>query len=295
MAHVGFQSLPDSSLLLKGRQSYGRWFVGVSFLCLLLVQRADAQRRVVSLAPSLTETVDALGAVDSLVGVSSFCEFPEVVRALPRVGGLMDPSLETIVRLKPDLLLALESHSGLIAKLAPFSIPILVVNNTSIEEIKDSYIQLGKALGREKEAVFLKRQLEKTVEVFRREAMERRPRVITLLGQMSITKDVVAGKDTLFDEIVSLCGGSNVVAKKGYGVLSVEEFVRLKPDQLIIISSEGESVSANSVRSRFQTELRRLGLGNVNFDVLDQKYLVTPGARVHKSIEQICSVIRRGA
>lgn len=296
MAPVGFQSLLDLNLLHRAYLLWsGHWVFALLVGYSVALPCSEAQTRVVSLAPSLTEIVDALGAVEKLVGVSSFCEYPEVVKFLPKVGGLVDPSLETIVRLKPDLLLALETHSRLLEKLTPFSIPSLVVNNTSIREIEESYMAIGVAVGREKKANDLKQRLRQTVAKFRRIKLGTTPKVVILLGQASITKDVVAGSGTLFDEIIQICGGTNIVARKGYGVLSLEDLVRSKPDVLVIISSESGFLGAESVRLRFGEELQSLGLGSTKFEVLDEKYLVTPGARVHKSIEKICGVIRRGA
>ena len=80
--------------------------------------------RIVSTAPSVTETLFAVGAGDRVVGVSRFCCYPPEVEQLPKVGGLFDPDVERIVELRPDLVLMTQDNAGLKERLAPFDVRV---------------------------------------------------------------------------------------------------------------------------------------------------------------------------
>ncbi len=106
-------------------------------------------RRVVTLAPSLTDTVLALGAQEVLVGVSSFDQRPEV-RALPRVGGFVDPSVEAVAALKPDLVLVQPSpgNRGPVQALASLGISVLALRLSSVDDVLAGLRATAAALGR---------------------------------------------------------------------------------------------------------------------------------------------------
>jgi iron complex transport system substrate-binding protein len=107
---------------------------------------AAGPQRVVTLLPSLTESVCALGACDRLVGVDRHSNHPEGIRTLPRLGGLDDPRLEALVALRPDLVIAPQSWRGL-DRLRGLGIAVLAIEPVSLEGIRVSLEQIGQALG----------------------------------------------------------------------------------------------------------------------------------------------------
>ena len=130
----------------------------VSFLAfvaalLLLPTASKAQaERVVSLAPSITETVFMLGRGHSLVGVTRYCDFPEAAKSLPSIGGLADTNYELLLRLKPTLVIGHPENSQVLDYVEAFGVKTLRVPHESLEDIFASVETIGKSLNALEEA-----------------------------------------------------------------------------------------------------------------------------------------------
>ncbi len=192
-----------------------------------------APRRVVSLAPSLTDTVVALGKASLLVGVTRYDDAPEVAR-LPRVGGFLDPSPEAIVALRPDLVLWLTDGGAMppIEQLAKLGIPVLAVPVVSVADALGCARAVGDALGDARAGERLARALSHRVEEARRHAAARpRVRVMFVVGRDPL---VVAGPGSYPDELLRLAGGENVVtSSRPWPVYPLERAVADDPALLI--------------------------------------------------------------
>lgn len=110
---------------------------------------ASSAPRVVSLVPSITETLYTIGAEDQLVGVTTSCDFPAAAAAKPKVGGLVNPSLEAIARLQPDLVLATTegNRETTIQQLDALGIPTYVVRPNTFDGVLESIARLGRLTG----------------------------------------------------------------------------------------------------------------------------------------------------
>lgn len=191
-------------------------------------------KRVVTLAPSLTETVLALGAGSTLVGVSRFDEAKEVA-GLRRVGGFVDPSIEAIIGLKPDLLLVQPSPGNQrpVEKLAELGVPVLVLPLHTVADTLAAMRAVGRALGKEKEAESLVQGIESTRARIREAARGLKPpRVLFAYGFEPL---VVAGPGSFADELLRDAGAINLAADAGseYPVYSVERAVKAAPDVVV--------------------------------------------------------------
>ena len=141
-------------------------------------------RRIVSLVPSVTEILFAIGAQAVLVGVTDFCDYPPEARKKPSVGGMVAPSLETIVALKPDLVVATSAGNGeaVLTQLDRLKIAVYVVNPTRLDDVFDLIARLGALTGHEAEATRLSARLAARVRaVAERVAALPRPRVLYVL------------------------------------------------------------------------------------------------------------------
>lgn len=170
-----------------------------------------APRRVVTLAPSLTELVLELGAGARLVGVSRFDD-AEAVRALPRVGGLVDPSAEAILRLRPDLLLVPPGAGDrtTVERIAALGVPVLVVPLESLSDILEGIDAVAAALGLGEQGKELRAGLEEKIETFRKRAAALpRVRALIVFGWQPL---VVAGPGSYADELLRIAGGENAGA-----------------------------------------------------------------------------------
>ncbi|MDZ7619631.1 MAG: helical backbone metal receptor, partial [Patescibacteria group bacterium] len=111
--------------------------------------------RIVSMAPSITETLFALGLGGRVVGVTRFCSFPAEVAELPRVGGHLDPNLEAILRLRPDLVVLMTEQADLADSLHQLGVRTLAVGDDSVEQVLDTITTLGTHCGATEQATAL--------------------------------------------------------------------------------------------------------------------------------------------
>jgi ABC-type hemin transport system substrate-binding protein len=117
--------------------------------------------RIISFAPSITETLFALSLGDRVVGVSSFCKYPPEVKKIPSVGGLIDPNFEKVLRLAPDLVILLKEHEKLIDFLKKNRIEYLTVDNHDCRAILESFRSIGEKCGHGRQADSLVRYVQK--------------------------------------------------------------------------------------------------------------------------------------
>ena len=124
----------------------------VFIICTSSLIAEEQHPRLISMAPSITEIVFQLGISDNLVGVTKFCNYPKEAKLISKVGGFLDPNLEAIISLKPDLVLLLEAENDVKLKLDSLKIKSISVEHKTIAGILSSIKKLGKSLGRSEQA-----------------------------------------------------------------------------------------------------------------------------------------------
>ncbi|HEV8676806.1 MAG TPA: cobalamin-binding protein [Methylomirabilota bacterium] len=201
----------------------------------------DRPARIVSLAPSLTESVYAVGAGDRLVGVTDYCDFPPAARGKPKVGGTYSPNLEVILSLHPDLVLATTeaNRDEHIRSLEALGTPVYVVRPVSFATVLESVQRVAGVLGREAEGRRLVADMERqAAEVGRAVKGARRPRVLYVVWGDPL---VVPGRDILITELIQRAGGESVTADLpfDYPRFSVEEAVARRPE-LVLLAPHGD-------------------------------------------------------
>ena len=238
--------------------------------------------RVVTLAPNLTEIVFASGAGDRIVGTDDFSDHPIDARALPKVGG-MQPSLERIAQLQPDLVLASTegNQPNLAPALAAARIPLFVVRTDRLDQIPDSISRMGALLGSsfgESAASTLRDQLAR-----QRRVRARAPRIL-----FSVWADplYVGGRETFSDDLIALCGGVNAVAVKGWPQYSQESLLASPPD--IVLYPEA-SVSRAQVERLFAAAPAILR--GVTLVAVDENVFTRPGPRVVNAAIRLNEII----
>jgi cobalamin transport system substrate-binding protein len=236
-------------------------------------------RRVVTLAPSLTDLVLALGARDRLVGVSRFDERPEV-SALARVGGFVDPSVEAVLALRPDLVLAQPGPGNrrAVETMAELGAPVLLLPLGTVADVLAAERAVGRALGRTEQGEALARQLEETRARIRARARTQRPvRVLLVYGFEPL---VVAGPGGFADELLADAGGVNVAAdaSNSYPVYSVEHALGSRPEVIL------DAADAPAGRDK----LRALpGLRDARWAEVPDHALLHPGPALGSALEQL--------
>jgi len=245
-------------------------------------------RRIVTLAPSLTDIVVALGAGDRLAGVSRFDELPQV-KGLPRVGGFTDPSVEAVLALKPDLVLVQPGPGNHrpVEKMAELGIPVLALSMQGVEDVLAALREAGRAVGKAEQGERLARDIEATrVEVRGRAARVPKKRVLFVYGFQPF---VVAGPGSFADELMKDAGAVNAAANAGgaYAVYSTESAIRARPDVVIdaVMGHEGGG-----------EKLRELpGLREARWVSVPSEDLLHPGPNIGRGLRTLFELIHGGA
>lgn len=192
---------------------------------------AKPPRRVVSLAPSLTEMVFALGAGDRLVGSTTYCDYPAAAKRIPKVGGIEDGGidLERVLALKPDLVVAIgEGQQTAVGSLRRLGLRVEVVPAQTFEDVFGAVARMGGLLGREAAATRLAAELARRIERVRRIVTplppERRPRVFYQVWDRPL---MTATRNTLIGRLIELAGGDNI-----FGDLA-GRFVQVSPEAVL--------------------------------------------------------------
>lgn len=205
----------------------------VLMLSASLVQAAP--QRIVSLTPSVTENLFALGVGDRVVGVTSWCTYPAEAQTRTIVGSSSNLDLEVLLDLEPDLVIG---DTGLVSAhlqaLADLGIPLLAVNPTTLKETQETLIVLGKAVGAEVQGWALATEMEnRLAELTQGVKQEDRPLVFVEIWNEPLMS---AGPGSFMDELINLAGGINVAGDTGspWPVISEEIVIDRDPDLIIL-------------------------------------------------------------
>jgi iron complex transport system substrate-binding protein len=201
-------------------------------------------RRIVSLAPNLTETIFALGAQDRLVGVTDYCDYPPEARQKTSVGGAVSPSIEQIVALKPDLVLAQAitmNRRETVDALERLGIAVYSANSRSVDGILESTRHIADLVGAgDASAVLLKSLRTRLDDLKLRLAGRPLRRVLFVVWSDPL---VSIGRQTFIADALRLAGAESIIeTEQDWPRLSLEEVVRLQPEFLVFASSHSESV-----------------------------------------------------
>jgi len=206
--------------------------------------------RIVSLLPNFTETLFSIGAGNTVVGVSDYCRHPPAVAQVPKVGGLINPSLEKIVALQPTAVVVSTSQHELARKLSALGFPTYPLRSDSLDDIYTAIRVAGGLTGMTTEAEQLRRRIhEELAQVRDASSSCAKRRILIVVGRQrgSLQGLYVAGRGSYLSELVELAGGTNVVrAGVSARALSKEELVAMNPE-VILDFSVGDGWTSNSV------------------------------------------------
>jgi iron complex transport system substrate-binding protein len=252
---------------------------------------AAPPRRVVSLVPSVTEMIYALGGEDRLVGRTDFCDYPPAARAKTSVGGMINPSLETIVALKPDLVFITSSgnRQETFTQLAHLKIPVYEVAAERLVDVKDVARRLGTLTGRDAAVGPLVDAIDRRVAGVR-EAVKPygRPKVLYVLWPDPL---IVPGRRALVTELIDIAGGASITAADAddYPRYSLEAAVAKSPE-VIVLANHGSTSGPIAIdRWRRLTSLPAVKTGRLRS--VDGNLMHRYGPRILDGLDQLARAI----
>lgn len=254
------------------------------------VGSASPTLRIVSLTPSATEVVAALGATSSLVGVDEYSDYPESVKALPKVGDFLRPNLEAIVNLQPTFVIVDDIHGQTAGALHDQGLSTIECSMHALPDVKHALEAVGARIGKADKAKELIAMIDHDLDAAAAARPARHPKVLLVIDRENggLGNLVVAGTGSYLDELLAVVGGDNVLAASGvrYPKISLEEVLRAQPDVILDLSfggnnkpSDWDSVDVPAVKGK-------------KVLAMTQQFLKGPSPRVKEALAALADAIR---
>jgi iron complex transport system substrate-binding protein len=255
------------------------------------VYLAKPAQRVISLAPSITEMLFAVGLDAEIVGVTTFCDYPAQAKLKPKIGSSI-PNLEAILGLKPDLVLGNQDfiRPDVLAKLEQLRVPVFLLLPKTVEDILGHISTLGRLVGHEKDARLVVQGLrDRLTEIRRRMARAQRVRVFYVVNTDPL---ISVGSGSFIHHMLETAGGENIVGNtiKAYPKVSLEEVLRKDPEVLLFPAGTTEGIPEAEQQRwrkwRGMSAVAQNRVYQVKADLVNR-----PGPRVIEGIEGLARLL----
>ncbi len=256
------------------------------------VRIPNAPKRIVSMAPNLTEILFALGLREEIVGVTDFCDYPDAAMTKQRIGGFINPSIEKIVSLKPDLILGIRDGNRMetVQRLNDLGFPVYVVDPTGFDGVLKTIVNIGEIVRKREQSIDLIRRIAKRKEsIFRLIQSLPRRKVFFQIGFSPI---VTVGKGSLGDDLIRLAGGRSISENDSanYPVYGVETILAKAPEVIILSSMDSKRDYLNLMK--MWQSLREIPAVKKNaIYVIDSNLVDRPTPRIVEGLEAMARMI----
>tara|TARA_R110001606_G_scaffold361754_7_gene515408 strand:- start:331112 stop:332023 length:912 start_codon:yes stop_codon:yes gene_type:complete len=257
-------------------------------------------QRIISISPSITETLFALGLGNNVVAVTDYCDFPAEVNTLPKVGGFVNPNLETIITLEPDLVILLANQQRVVEQLQQLNIPTLPVLNTTLDDIKRTIAVIGQRTQHQQQAEQLLNKINQKIAFIAEKTKGlARPTVMITMGHSIDAEHMkqvfIAGQHDFYNDLISLAGGQNVYQALQPSVpsLSVEGIMQLNPQIIVDIYPEADDHNSDlkHVLQQWYGLKYVDAIKNNRIHLIEQNYATIPGPRIFLLLDQLARLI----
>lgn len=251
----------------------------------------DKPGRIVSLSPSSTEILFALGLGDKVVGVTDYCNYPPEAQSVDKVGGFSTPNIEAVLAKNPDLVVA-SSATGEenVQRMTTLDIPVIVLEPRDIDDVLHDIRLVGRATGAEENATRLINDMQRRITAVEENASkaDNRPRTVYILWHDPL---MAAGRDTFVDDLIRRAGGENIAEVEGYKTINMESIVAKDPEVIITSTSTGDEMSTykyvkNSSLLQETTAGQNDRIYSINGDIINRG-----GPRIVVALERIAGMI----
>jgi iron complex transport system substrate-binding protein len=258
------------------------------------VKLAHVATRVVSLAPSITESLFAIGAGNQIVGVTDYCNYPPAARKISRVGGIVNPSIEAIVALQPDVIII--SMEGNLRQdfttLTSLGVPVFVTNPRTLDDIHRSLSALGRLTGKAVQAESLIQSLKARERVILTRMGQSEPSVVFLVSLQPL---IAVGARTFINELLTGAHARNIAASTAvtYPMLSREFVIAADPDVILVTSDLLRDVA--QLTALFPEWATLSAVRTHRIFRMDADIVSRPGPRATDGLESLYATIHTGS
>jgi cobalamin transport system substrate-binding protein len=263
----------------------------------MTLTRGTTPKRIVSLIPAVTEMLFAIGAGPQIAAVSSFDTFPADVKKLPRVGALIDPDVEKILSLHPDLVVVFSTQTNLREQLARAKIPTYVYSHAGLSDVFTTMREIGARAGRERAADELARTVESRIDALRtRVAAQPKPRTLIVFDRekLALRGIYASGGVGFIHDMVAAAGGDNVFSgvKQQAVQATAELILARRPDVILELRADPLDAAARVKEIGVWNTLSSLPAVRSSrvYLIADQRTVV-PGPRVAEGVELIARAL----
>ena len=255
------------------------------------VKIPNPTKRIISLAPSITEILFALGLNEEIAAVTKFCDYPDAVFGKPRIGGFVNPDIEKIVSLKPDLIMGIRdgNPTETVDRLGHFGFPVYLIDPKGFNGVIATIKNIGDVVGRERESKrMIKELFEKRENVITLTRSLSRPRVFFQVGDVPL---VTVGKGTLADDLIRLAGGRSISENEAdsYPSYSIETVLGKAPEIIIMSSMPGKDHTHLAKRWQNWKSIPAVKMNAIH--VIDSNLVDRPTPRITEGLEALVSII----
>jgi iron complex transport system substrate-binding protein len=258
-----------------------------------------APQRIVSTSPVITETLFALGAGPRVVGVSTYCRYPMEASSRTRIGTYLEPNVEAIVRLKPDLVLVEKLPNRAIEQLTAAAIPLRTVVTGNLAANMKLMEDVAEAAGVKDRGLQLTARLRQELNALKISPGTARVRVVFVVGRSPRSLDnlIAAGRASYLDELIALAGGENVIdSALAYAKISLETMIRARPGVIVDMGEMGDAPGVSEAKQREVQTLwgaRKEIRAQVRV-VADDRFAV-PGPRMVEAVRALKAIFAEAA
>ncbi|NMB13308.1 MAG: cobalamin-binding protein [Firmicutes bacterium] len=248
--------------------------------------------RIVSLAPGNTEILYALGLADNIVGVSTYCDYPEAAVDKPKIGGFSEVSIESVVALEPDVVFATGGVQDEVAKqLTQLGLKVIILDAASLDQVLAAIALVGQVTGRGNAARELIEQLEGRIDQVKAaiaSLAKAKPRKV--FYEVWYDPPISVGPGSFIHDLIETAGGINLMAGSSnpYPVASLEEIIDADPD--VIIYAHGAMSTAQVAERDGWRQMEAVRTGRI-VSIDDENILVRPGPRIVEGLEALAEAI----
>ena len=263
----------------------------------LAAYAAQQPQRIISLVPAVTEMLFALGAGDRVVAVGSFDKFPPEVEKLPKVGALLDPDLERILSLRPDLVVVYGSQADLRAQLDRARVPMFIYSHAALADVTETIRSLGERIGAPERAGILAREIERRIAAVRtRVAGKPRPRTLIVFGRerLALRGIYASGGYGFVHDMVEAAGGDNIFGDINQQSVqaSAELILARRPDVILELRADPLDPDTEARERAVWNALSSVpAVRSGRVHIIADPRTVIPGPRVAEGVEVIARVL----